>query len=230
MRIFFLFLFFIVTLHAENFPFGNKEKLVYKIKWGFISCGEATLEIEKISSTTYKIVSRAKSYPFFDHFYKVRNTVTSIWDIEKKRSLFYEKNLRQGKRKVSSQIRIDPQKNIATRKGKEWKVTENALDVLSALYYVRCQNLKASKEIMIDVYSKNKLWKLKVIVLGRNRIVLKNKKYIAFHVRPILRDEGVFQAKGEIDIWMTDDEKKIPVLMKSKVLIGSIVAELIKQK
>jgi len=83
---------------------------------------------------------------------------------------------------------------------------------------------------MIDVYSKNKLWKLKVIVLGRNRIVLKNKKYIAFHVKPILRDEGVFQAKGEIDIWMTDDEKKIPVLMKSKVAIGSIVAELIKQK
>ena len=47
-------------------------------------------------------------------------------------------------------------------------------------------------------------------------------------VEPIMRVEGIFNQQGRLKIWLTDDQRKMPVLMKSKVLIGSIDARLRK--
>jgi len=46
-------------------------------------------------------------------------------------------------------------------------------------------------------------------------------------VEPILDEtEGIFKQEGRIWIWVTDDEKKMPVILKSKITIGDIVAQL----
>jgi hypothetical protein len=47
-------------------------------------------------------------------------------------------------------------------------------------------------------------------------------------VRPIMKSEGIFERKGAIDIWLTDDDRRIPVRMKTKIKIGSITATLVK--
>jgi hypothetical protein len=46
-------------------------------------------------------------------------------------------------------------------------------------------------------------------------------------IRPILQSEGIFARTGDLHIWLTDDERRIPVMMKSKVKIGSITATLV---
>ena len=53
---------------------------------------------------------------------------------------------------------------------------------------------------------------------------------VPISLEPILKEEGVFKQKGSLRIWLTDDERKIPVQMKSKVLVGHITAELTKIK
>ncbi|HET6370527.1 MAG TPA: DUF3108 domain-containing protein, partial [Nitrospiria bacterium] len=45
-----------------------------------------------------------------------------------------------------------------------------------------------------------------------------------------VRYEGLFMDKGDVFIWFTDDEKKIPVLVKGKIKIGSITATLISRQ
>jgi len=39
--------------------------------------------------------------------------------------------------------------------------------------------------------------------------------------------QGVFLNQGNIRVWFTNDERRIPVRMKAKVIIGSIVADLV---
>jgi hypothetical protein len=46
-------------------------------------------------------------------------------------------------------------------------------------------------------------------------------------VEPLLKSTGVFKSQGRIRVWITADERRLPVLMKSKVFIGSVSARLV---
>ena len=49
-------------------------------------------------------------------------------------------------------------------------------------------------------------------------------------VEPVVQGEGLFKSKGRLRVWLTDDDRKIPVQMKTEVLVGDITTELIKIK
>ncbi len=221
-------LFFSPNLFAAELPFGKGEEITYNIRWLFISCGRAELKIEKRKDgdNLWTVTSWARSLPFFDNFYKVRDRYEALWDLKSGRSLKYEKYIREGRHKNEVKISIDPAANKARWYNSVWNVTPNALDVLSALYFLRLQKLSVGSEFEFDVYTKKKLWPLKVKVLKREKIRIGGKKVRAFVVEPAMRDEGIFKAKGKILVWLTDDRKKIPVKMASKIPIGSIVAEM----
>ena len=206
--------------------FGAKEEIVYNVHWSFISVGRATLGIQRVSSSTLRVYSAAESYKFFDSFYKVRDSVESLWDTRFERSLKFAKRLREGKKSSDTEIIIDTATDTARLGEDKWKVTRNALDVLSALHYVRLKKLTPGTTVMMDVYTKKKLWPLVVDVIKRETIEVGDKKYDTILVEPKMREEGIFKAKGRIWVWLTDDEKKIPVRMSSKVLIGSVSVDM----
>ncbi|MDI6786677.1 MAG: DUF3108 domain-containing protein, partial [bacterium] len=49
-------------------------------------------------------------------------------------------------------------------------------------------------------------------------------------IKPKMMFEGIFQHKDDILIWLTDDPFKLPVLVKSKIILGSIHAILTKKE
>jgi hypothetical protein len=99
-------------------------------------------------------------------------------------------------------------------------------DPLSVLYYVRTQNLEVGKSLFIDNFTDGKLYPLEVRVLEKERITVKAGTFDCIVVEPLLQAAGVFKHEGKLKVWLTDDRLKMPVLMKSKVLVGSISAEL----
>jgi hypothetical protein len=62
--------------------------------------------------------------------------------------------------------------------------------------------------------------------LNRERIKVKAGVFNTIVVEPLLQAAGLFKHEGKLTVWLTDDGLHLPVLMKSKVLVGSIVAEL----
>jgi hypothetical protein len=106
-------------------------------------------------------------------------------------------------------------------------VPERVQDALSSLYYVRTRkDFVAGKPIVVDVHDSGKTWVVEIQTLGRERITTPAGEFDTIKVMTHPRYEGVFMHKGEIIIWLTDDMRKIPVLMKSTISIGSIVATL----
>lgn len=59
-------------------------------------------------------------------------------------------------------------------------------------------------------------------VLRRERIRVPAGSFDCILVKPELRSEGIFDQKGEIFVWMTDDGRHMPVLMRSAIVIGEI--------
>ena len=45
-------------------------------------------------------------------------------------------------------------------------------------------------------------------------------------IMPVMTFKGLYDKKGDTVIWYTDDECRVPVMINSKILIGSLTAEL----
>lgn len=216
-----------------NNTFSVGEKLKFDIRWQFITAGTATLEISEIirlnDRDVYKIISTARSTPFIDTFYKVRDINISYMDVESICSHRFESDIQEGNYKKKETIDFDQTRNTFTiSNGKQGTTSPFVQDVLSSLYYTRLQELNAESSIVFDVQSGDKTYPLVVRVLGREKIKVPAGEFECFKLEPQLRGEGIFKAKGKLWVWLTTDNRRLPVLMKSKILIGSIEAVLVE--
>jgi len=218
----------------ENSAFDVGEKLTFIIRYGPIKAGTAIMSIPDTVHVRgipcYRIVSEAFSNKFFSTFYRVRDKTESHTDMKGIFSWHFEKHLREGKYHADRYVDFDHFKNIAIRGEDTLDVPLYVQDVLSALYFVRTQNLVVGQPISVDNYSDNKLYPLEVKVHRRERIRIRAGEFDCIVVEPILKASGIFEHKGRLWVWLTNDEQKVPVKMSSKVIIGSIVAELVKME
>ncbi|MBI3122164.1 MAG: DUF3108 domain-containing protein, partial [candidate division NC10 bacterium] len=112
----------------------------------------------------------------------------------------------------------------------EFPLTPGALDELSVLYYVRTLPLASSTTVVTSVFASKKNWDLEVKVLRREPLETALGRRETVVVEPLLKFEGIFQRKGRMIVWMTDDAERIPVQMKSELIIGSFVASLTRRE
>lgn len=216
---------------VQNNAFRVGEKLTFALKWGPITAGYATLEVRSLQDLghhrVYELVSEAKSSSFFDVFYKVRDTVKSYLDTEGFYSWRFEKHLEEGKYRDNELVLYDQNKHLANWDGKSLEIPPYVQDILSAFYYVRTQNLQVGQELKLPVNSGDKNYDLIVKVLGKTQMKVSKGTFNTILVEPLVKYGGIFQHKGRLLIWLTDDERKMPVLMRSKIAVGSINAELV---
>ncbi len=228
-----------LSVKVPNYPFEPGEYLHFAVSYGIMLAGYATIEVHEdkhlFPGETFKFVTTAKSRKAFDWIFKVRDNTESYFDKLKAHSLRFEKHLREGSYEVDTIIDYDQDSlkahYISERKGKKTRsatidIPPNVMDPLSALFYVRTQDLHIGREIVIPATDNKKVYDIKVIVHRIENVKVKAGKFRCFVVEPIMADGGVFKKDGKILVWLTADEKKIPVKMETKVYIGSIVAEL----
>lgn len=214
-------------------PFGVGERLVFEIGYGFVNAGTAVMGIPDVVSERghlcYHIVSMAETNSFFSAFFEVRDVVESFLDTREMVSRRFEKHIREGDYRTEDLVIFDHDRHIAAypkRKGELIPLALAAQDILSSLYYVRMMELEVGKSIFIENHADRKNYPLEIKVLRRETVDVPAGKFDCLVVEPILRAAGLFKSEGKLTVWLTNDEHKIPVQMRSKVIIGSISAEL----
>jgi hypothetical protein len=108
------------------------------------------------------------------------------------------------------------------RNGQTYPVDGPVQDALSSFYLTRFQALPVGGTITFEYHASRKTMPLEVRILGRQKVKTPAGKFSCIVIEPMLRAGGIFKNKGRLVIWLTDDERRIPVQMKSKVLIGSV--------
>jgi hypothetical protein len=225
---------------AAHLPFKPGEKLTYEISWSnIIQAGTAVMEVREGQKTNgemvYHLVSTAHSSRLLSKFYIVSDTIESVFDGENRRPLSFSLDQSHGKRKKKRAMTFNYREGTVTvlSEGQQnaYPVPPDIQDPLSALYFVRSkQDFIVGKPIIVNVHEDESNWAVEVFVLGKEKLKTSFGEFNTIKLKTYPRYEGVFQNKGEIYIWLTDDARKIPVLMKSTISIGSIVATLVEAR
>lgn len=216
-------------------PFRAGESLKFSVNYGFINAGAAYLEVPEVRDwdghPVYTLVARAESNRFFSGFYKVRNRIESFWDSTGHFSRRYYENRREGKHRALNEIVFDYDRQEARYlDGRTFPIPPEVQDALSAFYFTRTQALPLGGSVFFDYHASRKSLPLEVRILGREQVNTPAGKFDCVAVEPLLKAGGIFKNKGRLVIWLTDDERRMPVLMKSKVMVGSISATLVEAK
>lgn len=215
------------VLPAPPEPVRAGESLRFSVQYGVIHAGSAYLEVPEVRDwngrTCFTLVARAESNSFFSHFYRVRNRIESYWDTTGLTSWRYTENRREGKYKAHSVVNFDYTLHQAHYDdGQTYPIPPQVQDALSAFYYTRFQPLPIGGSIVFDYHASRKSQPLEVRILGRQHVATPAGEFNCIAIEPILKAGGIFKNKGRLLIWITDDQRRIPVLMRSKVMIGSI--------
>lgn len=204
------------------------EKLEYEILYGAIPAGRASLEVKGRASSNgevYRITSRARSNDIISLFFKVNDVIVSEVDAETSAPLLFEKRLREGPFKRYEKVTYEPG-GVARTPERDYTIDPGTRDILSALYYVRGHDLEIGDEIVVKAFEGGKAYDALVRVLRRETVSTDGGDYDCLVIEPEIV-EGVFAKTGRLLIWLTDDALKMPVLMKSKVAVGSFIARLV---
>lgn len=224
-----------------NRAFKPGEKLSYSISWSsIVAAGIAVMEVKEGERTdngsTYRFSSSTRSAGVVEVAYPVRDSVESIVDAEGLYSISFDLREQHGKRRRQRRMTFDRDRGTVQFRLNEDPPQTNAVpplvqDALSSLYYMRTrEDYVIGKQMVVDVHDSGKTWAVEIHVLGREKIETPAGTFDTIKLKTYPKYEGVFMHKGEILIWVTDDVRKIPVLMKSKISIGSIVATLTKME
>ena len=227
------------TQAIENrFPFHPGEKLTFQVRWAFIPAGEAILEVMPLETVytvrSYHFVMTAKTYAHIDFIYMVRDRIDSYTDAGMTHSILYKK-VKKGRSRKDVVVNFDWKKqevqySVFGKKMNPVSVLPGSFDPLSVFYAFRLHELKENKVIEAPVTDGKKCVIGKARVIKREKITVPSGVYDTYLVEPDLEHVGgVFKKtkNAKLQVWVTADKRHIPVKVKSKVIVGSFVADLI---
>jgi hypothetical protein len=217
----------------ENKAFGVGERLVFDVSYGPITAGEAVMAVpgfETIAERNcYRVEFTVNSLPTFDWIYEVRDRYLTFIDAEAIAPLRFEQHIREGTYKRDFTADFDQVNHVAKTTEGNYPIPEYVHDIMSAFYYARMldySTIKVGEGIKLFNFYKDRSHELTVKFLGRQELEVGAGTFNTIVVEPLVKEGGLFKAEGRIVIWLTDDERKIPIRVNTKVVIGSIDTEL----
>lgn len=206
------------------------ETLVYTTSWGGITGGQMTItasrEISIDDHLAIKIELSALSNAFISKFFVVRDLITSWIDARTLQSIRFEKHTVEGKHVRDERIDFDHEENVARLEGTAVPFEPPVFDSLSSVYYLRTRKLVAGEPVELEMVSGKHAYRLIVDVVGRETVKTPAGVFTAWKVHPKMK-EGLLRKEGDLWLWLTDDERKIPVVIRSKLNFGTLTAKLL---
>lgn len=225
---------------VDNKAFQNGEFLKYKLAYGFMSAGEATLEVkeaeQKIQNRDiFHIVGRGYSISAFDWFFKVRDKYETYLDKEGVFPWLFVRRIEEGgyKKEQDYQFFQNEEKVIDVKKEKEYKVPHGVQDMISSFYYARTIDFTGAKNGQIfefESFVDGEVYPIRIKYAGKKIVKTDAGKFDCMVFHPAVQEGRIFESDDDLTVYITNDENKIPVLAKAKVLVGSIRMELIDYK
>jgi Protein of unknown function (DUF3108) len=213
------------------------ERLVYDLTWTGIKAGTATQELIQ-GKDDMRIISTARSADWISVFFPVEDRVVSILSKGTATHLGLPRDFRmtisEGTHRRDREIIFDHARQKAlyidhrSSERTEVAIDANTYDAYSSFYYLRNLPLQPGKSVYVSILDNKDLYNVEVQVLRKERLKTVLGEVNTILIKPLMKTEGIFNRKGAIYIWLTDDARRIPVLMQTKVAIGSITATLVE--
>jgi hypothetical protein len=213
--------------------FKEGERLVFDVGYSFITAGEAVMSVPKIDTLfgrpVYQVLFTVNSTKTFSWIYKVDDRYETILDVKGMFPWHFTQRVREGSFNRDFEAWFDQANNLAFANNKQYPVPPYVHDAVSAFYFIRTLDYSKSRvgeKLTLQNFFRDTTYVLSVKFLGRQRIEVDAGTFDCIIVEPLMKEGGLFKSEGRVLIWLTDDERKIPVKVSTKVVIGSIESEL----
>ena len=222
---------------VENHAFQIGEKLRYRITYGFVDAGEATLELKP---TTKKgngrelvhAVGIGRTLGGFNSFYKVDDRYETFLDKKSIYPWFFVRRVDEGGYKINQDYSFLHHKyKVDNGAGKTFKVPVGVQDMISSFYYARTlnfKNIKKGQTFEFPCFMDDEVFNLKIKFVSEEIIHIRKGKFKCMKFVPVVQTGRYFKSEEDVNFWVTSDANRIPVLVKAKIPVGVVKMHLVE--
>jgi hypothetical protein len=196
-------------------PFGVGERLEYDVRFGRLHVGSGSMEVADVQEvrgrSAWHTIFQVRGGTFF---YRVNDQYESWIDRHTGNSLRFKQDLNEGRRDVERNFEIFPERAVFIESGEDTTQAsvKNPLDDGSFLYFLRT----------FERYFRPDRNPVTIKVLRKEHIEVPAGEFDAIVVQPIINTKGIFSENGHAEVWLSDDENRIMLQMKSGLSFGSL--------
>ncbi len=228
---------------AQNKAYGDGEWFKFRVHYGFVTAGYATLQVTEESlkgKSVYHVVGKGKTTGMSRWFFKVEDNYESYIDKNKDIPYRFIRQIDEGGHTKNIQIDFDHITQVAHIQNKKHdtayvrSITPNVQDMVSAFYYLRnnlnAETIKIGETVDLNMFFDKENFKFRVKYLGKEELDTEFGKIAALKFRPYVQSGRVFKEKESLTVWVSDDDNKMPLLIKADLAVGSLKASLVEFK
>ena len=230
----------------QHHPFEAGEKEVYRATWnGMFSV--ATAEIHATPAMVdgkkvYQVRVEAKTSRALDLIWKMRDTITSTFDAKALAPAHFNFSQRENSRVIDTDAKYDrATKRWAVNRqqtGKRTKIYQfdfdNTLDPITAIYLARSADFKVGDRLYFKLFGGRYRYLLELFIEKKEPVELESGKVVeAYRIIPRIQNTTKNGYAGRLNdavIWISADERRLPIKLSSKIVFGSVYLELVEDK
>ncbi len=227
----------------NNTAFQRGEKITFRVSYnsrllGSVRAGEASLEIRphnhKIGGrNTMHVVGIGETRGLFNLFFRVENRYETFIDEQAIAPLLFIRRINEGGYRKSQDVMFNHFNNIAESNTATVPVVPYVQDIISAFYFARTMDMsdvKVGDEFEVDFFLDDSVYVTKIVFDGREQVTTRLGTFNTLRFKPMVLEGTVFSQPYPMTMWISDDKNKIPVLLESGLVVGSIRMELSEYK
>ena len=217
---------------AGEFISTTREKLSYLVTLLGVPVGNIELEA-KNDNGEVRITLRTRSNAALSSIYPVDDVMETRHVVGN----FIITKIRQQEGSFKSDIgftiflrdkRVFWVDRMRNRYSDETIPSSEVLDTLSSFYYLRNRPLQIGTTETLHIYDGDVYAPVPVEILRQEEVRLRNlKKVDSLLLRHVKQEGGIFRRTGDMLIWLTNDENRVPVRMETTTPVGKVTVELI---
>ena len=223
----------------QNYAFKSGEWLKFKMSYSnFLNAGFSTMEVRETTNNqkeAFHILGKGKSTGIVGLFFNVKDDYQTFMYKESLLPYRFIRKIDEGGYTKDEEILFNHDKKEATVKNHKHNTVDkhpignDIQDLLSSLYFLRNQNLtdlKVGDEIELKMFIDKEVTNFKLRFLGKEVVKTKFGKVKSLKFKPMVQAGRVFKEQESLTIWISDDDNKIPLLIKASLAVGSLRADL----
>ncbi|OFZ46522.1 MAG: hypothetical protein A2381_02330 [Bdellovibrionales bacterium RIFOXYB1_FULL_37_110] len=219
------------------------EEFTMSIKYLGLNAGTAYITtMEPVlmgDKKVWHIKAKLKSADYYKYIYQLDDTIESYISTESFLPLKYQLIQRESAQEIDDLQLFDAEKlktffwyrrlkrGILNKQEQSNHMPKYIQDSFSALYFARGLPLVKGVVYEYPVVTRAKIWIIKLEVVAREELTFKKSKIMALKLKAETRFPGILKKKGDINFWISDDEKRLFLKFNAKVKIGSISGDLL---
>ena len=225
---------------VKNTSFQAGEEVTMRVYYTtlgvYVGAGEAkfTTSLKRFNGKpVYHCVATGTTYPFFDKFFKVRDTYETYIDTATMLPVKFIRNVDEDGYKIYNNVSFNQKAHTAVSTNGVFKVTNCIQDVISAVYYARnidFSKYKVGDKIPFDMFLDDEIYNLYLKYEGKEQVKTKYGKFRAIKFKPLLIKGSIFEGGEKMTVWVSDDPNRILLRAESPIAVGSIKVDMMSYR